>query len=208
MRYTENGKEYDSDSAINQKIKKEFVNREIMCCMTSEVEYILRTADFNDDAPFCNDDFENEFEYECEKCGTSGDYDYIYPSDEEVEISHDDDGYYCPVCGICYGSEAEARECCEDTLLYKCNYCGAIYTEEKYEQLNVWSKEIFEWWAVTDWLGEKLKNNGEAVIETWGKSYWGRQSTGQAIALDYIMSKICHDMEILEGQKYSWEGKI
>ena len=44
MPYTVNGIEYDFDSSVNHRIKQDFVNREVMCCMTLEVEYILRLA--------------------------------------------------------------------------------------------------------------------------------------------------------------------
>ena len=54
MPYTVNGIEYDFDSSVNHRIKQDFVNREVMCCMTSEVEYILRLANelSGYDAPF------------------------------------------------------------------------------------------------------------------------------------------------------------
>lgn len=44
MSYTVNGIEYDFDSGVNQRIKQDFVNREVMCCMTLEVEYIFKES--------------------------------------------------------------------------------------------------------------------------------------------------------------------
>ena len=68
-------------------------------------------------------------------------------------------------------------------------------------------QEIFEWWIVSEYLYNKLKNENEPVLE-WGNNYyWGRTTSGQAIKLDYVISRICSDMEILEGQKYSWAKK-
>ena len=63
MPYTVNGIEYDFDSSVNHRIKQDFVNREVMCCMTSEVEYILRLANelSGYDAPFTEGDVSNYF---------------------------------------------------------------------------------------------------------------------------------------------------
>ena len=61
MPYTVNGIEYDFDSSVNHRIKQDFVNREVMCCMTLEVEYILRLANelSGYDAPFTKEDVSN-----------------------------------------------------------------------------------------------------------------------------------------------------
>ena len=65
-------------------------------------------------------------------------------------------------------------------------------------------QEIFEWWIVTGFFYGKLKAKGHPVLE-WGNNYyWGRCTTGQAIMMDGVISEICAEMEILDGQKYSW----
>ena len=75
--------------------------------------------------------------------------------------------------------------------IYKCQSCGHVYTEEEYEYLDENPQEVYEWWAVTNWLGDKLKERGEVVIEGWGHWYWGRGNTGQGIALDLSLIHIC-----------------
>jgi len=50
--------------------------------------------------------------------------------------------------------------------------------------------EIYEYWAVTKWLAEKLKEKGEVVFELWDFHVWGRQTTGQAIKLDPVIQEI------------------
>lgn len=67
--------------------------------------------------------------------------------------------------------------------------------------------EPFEFWIVTDWFGEKLKNYGCLVDELFDFTVWARGTTGQAIALDYVISRIAEQMEILDGQKYSWADR-
>ena len=73
--------------------------------------------------------------------------------------------------------------------------------EEDYDQ-----QEVFEWWMVSSYLCEKLKEKGCPIIEY--ENIWGRTTTGQAILLDYVITEICAEMEILQGQQNSWEKSI
>ena len=92
---------------------------------------------------------------------------------------------------------------------------NAPFTYEDIENLFVQSEEneddygqqeVFEWWMVSSYLCEKLKEKGCPIIEY--ENIWGRTTTGQAILLDYVITEICSEMEILQGQKYSWEKSI
>ena len=58
--------------------------------------------------------------------------------------------------------------------------------------------EIFEYWAVSNFLAEKLKEKGYIIIDDYFVSIWGREITGQAILLDLSISQICEDMKILD----------
>ena len=51
-------------------------------------------------------------------------------------------------------------------------------------------KEIYEYWCVTEWLYNKLKELGEPVVQWENLNIWGRTCTGQAIALDNTMTKV------------------
>jgi hypothetical protein len=51
-------------------------------------------------------------------------------------------------------------------------------------------KEIYEYWCVTEWLFNKLKELKQPVIEWENLNIWGRCCTGQAIALDNIMTEV------------------
>ena len=174
MGYTVGGVEYSFDSTTNQRIMDMFVNREVMCCMTQEVEFMLKMAigGHTEDNPLDEDDYYATFSKVCPDCGTSYGF---------TQISNDK---------------------------FKCDDCGKVISADEYENLDDEPQEIFEWWAVTRWLGEKLSENGCVVIDSYGKAYWGRQTTGQAIALDGVIARICYKMQILEGQQFSWEHKI
>ena len=54
--------------------------------------------------------------------------------------------------------------------------------------------EVFEYWAVTSWFGEKLKAHGELVAEFFGLVIWGRQTSGQAIYVDAVIDDITREL--------------
>lgn len=92
----------------------------------------------------------------------------------------------------------------------KCQNCGSddivdgVCKDCKSEEVENEPKEVYEWWIVSSYLAEKLKEENQAIAE-WGNNfYWGRETTGQAILLDGVISRICNKMEILHGQKYDW----
>ena len=50
--------------------------------------------------------------------------------------------------------------------------------------------EVYEFWAVDGWLYDKLEARGEIVFKMLDFSVWGRQATGQAIKMDYVIEEI------------------
>lgn len=213
MGYIIDGIEYDYHSGRNQAILDRLVNREVYCCMTSEVEFILN----NDmvDAPFSHDDVENHTGLVCGECYTQAEFIEISAEDipdEDFEMSwyYDSDvddyveGYECPVCGEHYDNIKSAKCCCKDSTMYKCEDCGKVYTEDEYEDLDSESREVYEWWAVSGWFGIKLREQGCPVIDCYDKCYWGREATGQSISLDGCVLRIARSMKILEGMENEW----
>ncbi len=65
-------------------------------------------------------------------------------------------------------------------------------------------RKIYEWLHVSNCLHDSLREKGEPVWNDGQVYVWGRTSTGQAVSLDDVISEICSDMEILEGQKNEW----
>ncbi|MBS6831862.1 MAG: hypothetical protein KH216_03380 [Clostridiales bacterium] len=51
--------------------------------------------------------------------------------------------------------------------------------------------EVLEWWLVTPWLAERLKELGEIIIDELGCRWWGRLTSGQAIHMDSVIREIC-----------------
>lgn len=210
MSYEINGLNYDTYSAKNQRIIDKLVDREVYCCMTSEMEYMLsKTHEHDDDNPFDEDDLAVTYVPYCPKCGSTYGMERKEIrdlSDEEIgrEEGWEDNqiGYLCPVCGGWFETVEEAKDCCgDDSEVYRCQECGSIHSINDVDERQ---EEIYEWWAVSKWLGEKLQEQGCVVIESWGKSYWGRTTTGQSISLDGCIVDIAKDMKILEGMEHEW----
>ena len=59
------------------------------------------------------------------------------------------------------------------------------------EYLYPFADEVLEWWLVTPWLAERLKEQGEIIIEELGCRWWGRLTSGQAIYMDGVIQEIC-----------------
>jgi len=110
---------------------------------------------------------------------------------------------YCADCGEGHTSFTEKENDDGDTVC-ACDDCGREYSENEYAGLDSEPSEVYEWWAVSGFLAKKLADRGHCTIEGPCVRYWGRCTTGQAILLDGVISDICEEMEILDGQKYSW----
>lgn len=50
--------------------------------------------------------------------------------------------------------------------------------------------EVFEWWAVSNWLKYKLEERGEIIFDAGDFYVWGRATTGQAILMDSVIQDI------------------
>ena len=154
------------NSVKNQEIKRKFVDREVYCNVNSMVDYIIKKAWDDQDAPFNLEDVEN---------------------------------YYVPVCPECGNNTFTEGENEEEETIYICDHCKEVFEEEPETE----PQEVYEWWVVSSWLLSKLKDHNEPVIEH--EQIWGRTTTGQAILLDGVISEICEELEILEGQKNEWD---
>lgn len=60
--------------------------------------------------------------------------------------------------------------------------------------------EIYEWYLVSDWFLNRLKEINEPYLENDYGEYWGRTCTGQSIYLDYNIQKLAY--------KYSHDKRL
>lgn len=54
-------------------------------------------------------------------------------------------------------------------------------------------KEIFEWYLVSDWFLDRLRDINEPIINNDYGEYWGRCCTGQSIYLDYDIQELAYE---------------
>lgn len=54
-------------------------------------------------------------------------------------------------------------------------------------------REPLEYWSVSNWLAEKLRNEDESVIDYCGLNIWCRTASGQAIYMDYVINQIANN---------------
>lgn len=53
--------------------------------------------------------------------------------------------------------------------------------------------EVLEWWLVTPYMAEMLKDNGEVIFSDYDCYWWGRQTSGQALYMDHVIQKIAEE---------------
>lgn len=183
----------------NQEIKRKFVGQHVYCNVNSLVEYCLSKGFEDRESPVNLDEIENYYSYPEWSTKLLGEDLYFNGGSE------DDKNTFTEEFQRLKDESTELNDSGEiSDETYSHNLELIENAEYDFEQIEQEAKEIFEWWAVSDYLFDKLKERGCAVVDTGSCKVWGRTTTGQAILLDYVISAICADMEILEGQQNSW----
>lgn len=182
---------YDFHTSGNQTILRRMLDREDFYNQTGLVEHLL---DLDVDG-FSRDNIEGGDFYRCDL--SDGEfYGTAEERDEKVE-------------------ELEKRlESLKQTLI------GWVNEEQKeeaaskleddiyqLENADLDNPEIYEWWLCSSWMIRRLKQQGEMILETDFETWWGRQTTGQALVLDNVFAEIAFEMEILEFQANDWSKK-
>ncbi len=72
---------------------------------------------------------------------------------------------------------------------------GQVYDDAKTmcreENIEPYQRDVFEHWAVSDWLADKLIERGEKVDKDFaGMCVWARSTTGQMISMDSCIEAI------------------
>ena len=65
-----------------------------------------------------------------------------------------------------------------------------LYRIDNIDDLN----EVMEWWLVSPFLCDLLKETGEVTISEYGCHWWGRQTSGQTVYMDYVIKKIAEGL--------------
>lgn len=124
------------------------------------------------------------------------------PVVEEFETADGDLRYYFGVSDL-FDDEDDARnEAIESVLptirekvwaLVDAEAAGPREICDEYS-LDPEQHEVYEHWIVSNWLAKRLEEYGEVTGEFADLTIWGRCTTGQSIALDWVMQKIARDL--------------
>lgn len=107
---------------------------------------------------------------------------------DEIQEAHNEHGSYFEWSANAFGEVTPTDEQITDWLA---DNTTGIYTPTREDAENeLQYPEVYEYWAVTSWLADKLREHGEPVAEFGLTHVWGRGTTGQAIALDYVIEQI------------------
>ena len=167
------------NSSKDQEIERKFVDREVLYCVSSLI-YELSKKD--------------EYFEELIPILQQPDYDAAISDIIDTEPENDVLDYL----GIAHKDNIQETI---DNMFNsdKEDMCNHFYAEPE-------DIEALEHWIVSDWLAKKLEKQGEMITHDFmGLTIWGRTCSGQSILLDGVISRICENLEILEGQKHEWE---
>lgn len=78
-------------------------------------------------------------------------------------------------CEICHS---------EDVDLNAEGVCEECFDSQREPQ------EIFEWWAVSDWLKGQLIQEDAPILDCDFGTWWGRTETGQCLTMDWHLKQI------------------
>jgi hypothetical protein len=91
-----------------------------------------------------------------------------------------------------FGATYFEDETAEQSVTWCCANWEALCRDQDIEPHD---REVFEHWAVSSWLAEKLAAYGEKVDTDFaGMNVWARTTTGQAIHADSVIERIYADM--------------
>lgn len=66
----------------------------------------------------------------------------------------------------------------------------------EFEGIEPYDWEVYEHWAVTEWLADKLIAHGEKVDKDFANlNVWARTTTGQSISMDSVIVAIATELE-------------
>ena len=54
--------------------------------------------------------------------------------------------------------------------------------------------DVLEWWLITPYLAKQLIEHSEVIVFDYGCHWWGRQTSGQAIYMDYAIQQIAEEL--------------
>lgn len=155
---------------------EQMVQREVLCCMSSLVATLAQS--YGHDAKAGNTLSELQ-EQASELAAPVLDYEEAAIQEGKYLLCGDGHKYWCLT-----GTPARADAKCATAE----GFCMA-------HDIDPYEWEVYEHWAVSQWLAEKLVAHGERVDTDFaGLNIWARTTTGQAISMDGCIERIYAEM--------------
>ena len=166
----------------NEITIQEFVQREIIHCVSSLVYTLTQGNKLDEDLAI--ELWTAPIDYGSAKYELELEQDYVFK-----HFCTEDNQYYFGVRNKDAVWRIDPIHNDEETAIYE---WFEIY---RGGSLDDYRQEIFEHWIVSPWLADKLEAKSETIIrDFYGLTIWCRATTGQSIALDYVIQKIYKEL--------------
>lgn len=110
-------------------------------------------------------------------------------ADEFYENSTNVLTYVCPHCEEALPDDVPAASEDHSAWCYQCPMCSKPFDDAEMND-----KEVLEWWAVSEYLADKLQARGEVIYDGEDCKIWGRCTPGKTISTDSVIEDIVKEM--------------
>lgn len=157
----------------------QMIQREVLCCMSSLVSTLVKISGY----PLSAQHVSRETKSDCN--GLFGQASELAYPVLDYEEAATEAGWVKHVGGFHIPKQPDAEDHTSKSWQELCDA----------HNLDPCEWEVYEHWAVSQWLAEKLIAQGERVDTDFaGLNIWARTTTGQAIAMDGCIARIYADM--------------
>lgn len=91
----------------------------------------------------------------------------------------------CPHCGWHLPKDLPKASEDHSEYCYQCPSCEEPFDDPEHE-----AKEVMQWYIVSDWLADKLKEQDEIVWAPYDITFWGRCSCNYALTEESCLKDI------------------
>ena len=170
---------YKDDNALFNWCEeyKQFVSDCVHCCVSSEIDYIIKKSYDDNETPINHED---TYFIDYDRMKENLIYNFEDNKEDIINFCNDENTYNRRVktqgdfeVFLNTISDDEANEL-NDLLNFDVEYL-----------------EIYEWWVISDPLLYRLEQQGQVTINS---KFWGRCTTGQHISLDYCVMRAFIDI--------------
>lgn len=110
-------------------------------------------------------------------------------SNEFYDLTANLTQYTCPHCEETLPEDIPAASEDHSEFCFQCPMCS-----EPFDEPEMNDQEVFEWWAVSSYLADKLQERGEVMYDGDDCKIWGRCTSGQAISIDGVIEDIVKEL--------------